>query len=462
MSVPVLVALASPTAEAAIVAELARPPSPVEVVRRCVEVGELLAAAASGVARAALVSDDLRRLDRDALVRLGAVGVGVVGLATDEPGERLLRDLGIAAVFRLTTPVPELAAALVVAASAPVRPPGPAGMVDADVADPATSLPSTERPAGSGLSDVVPAFVDGWVLAVWGPVGSPGRTLTAVNLAAELAMLGVPTLLADADVYGGVVAQVLGLLDEAPGLVAAARAANVGTLDLPALGGYARSVELPGGASMGVLTGLARAERWSELRPASLVRVLELSRQLAAVTVVDCAFCLEADEELAYDVAAPRRNGATLAVLGAAERVLAVGSADPVGLARLVRGLSSLGEAVPGIRPRVVLNRLRGGPVPGDPRRQVTAALERFAGCVPTAVLPEDRAAADATLASGQVLAEVSPAAPLRLALRALAADLVGHAVAPAPRRLGMRRPRRSAAAPVTAAGRPSQPTAGR
>ena len=67
---------------------------------------------------------------------------------------------------------------------------------------------------------------------MWGPTGAPGRTTVAVGLATELARSGVHTLLADADVYGGVVAQVLGFLDEAPGLAAAVRLANNGQLDL--------------------------------------------------------------------------------------------------------------------------------------------------------------------------------------------------------------------------------------
>ena len=44
----------------------------------------------------------------------------------------------------------------------------------------------------------------------------------------------------------------------------------------------------------------------------------------AGVTVVDCSFNVEDDEELSFDTAAPRRNGATLAVLEAADTVLCV------------------------------------------------------------------------------------------------------------------------------------------
>ena len=81
-------------------------------------------------------------------------------------------------------------------------------------------------------------------------------------------------LLVDADTYGGCVAQTLGLLDEAPGIAAACRAADQGLLDLPALSRIAPEV-VPG---LRVLTGLPKAERWPEVRAAALERVLELSR----------------------------------------------------------------------------------------------------------------------------------------------------------------------------------------
>ena len=63
------------------------------------------------------------------------------------------------------------------------------------------------------------------------PTGAPGRSTVALNLAAELAV-HAPTLLVDCDTYGSSVAQSLGLLDEAPGMAAACRAADQGALDL--------------------------------------------------------------------------------------------------------------------------------------------------------------------------------------------------------------------------------------
>ena len=118
---------------------------------------------------------------------------------------------------------------------------------------------------------------------------------------------------------------------------------STGSLDLAALAQAAREVA----PNLRVLTGIVRADRWPELRPAALAEVWARARFLAALTVVDCGFALEQDEELSYDTLAPRRNGATLATLEAADLVLAVGRADPVGVQRLLRTLPEVREAAP-------------------------------------------------------------------------------------------------------------------
>jgi Flp pilus assembly CpaE family ATPase len=156
--------------------------------------------------------------------------------------------------------------------------------------------------------------------------------------------------------------------------------------------------------------------------------VLDEARRLADLVVVDCSFNLEDDEELSFDTAAPRRNGATLAVLDAADTVLCVSGADPVALQRSVRALDDLREVQPDAEPVVVVNQLRRGPVPGDPRTEIAAAVERFAGRDVGFFLPADRNATDASLASGRTLAEVAPGSPLRIALRSLASALAGVA----------------------------------
>jgi Flp pilus assembly CpaE family ATPase len=126
-------------------------------------------------------------------------------------------------------------------------------------------------------------------------------------MAGELAAEGKSVLLVDADSYGASVAAVLGLLDESAGLAQACRLADQGVLDPEALLRIATPVATKLG-TFRVLTGITRADRWTELRAAALSLVLECARNVADVVVVDTGFCLEADEELSFDTMAPERQ----------------------------------------------------------------------------------------------------------------------------------------------------------
>ena len=226
-------------------------------------------------------------------------------------------------------------------------------------------------------------------------------------------------MLADADTYASSVTSRLGLLDDAPGLAAAARAAGQGMLDVRTLAGHA-PVVLPG---VRVLTGITRASRWPELPASSLDVVFQRCRELAAWTVVDCGSVLEADELLMYDTRAPQRNGATLSALQAADVVVVVGGADPVGLQRLVRGLEDLRDAavpVPAARV-VVVNRVRVSAVGRRAEAQVRDALARYGGVGDAHLVPDDPAGLDAALLAGRVLAECAPGSPARAAFEGLA-----------------------------------------
>jgi MinD-like ATPase involved in chromosome partitioning or flagellar assembly len=434
MTLPILTAIADSGWEADVAGELSHDGHGVLVVRRCVDLADLLAAAAAGLARAVVLSGDLRRLDRDAVSRLALAKVAVVGLvaAGDETTERRLRRLGVSHVQPRDATPEALSAAVHAAVSALAT--APAADADPEWADPARELPASPA-VDRATESPRPTTGPGTVVAVWGPAGAPGRSTIAVNLAAELAGLGGSTLLVDADPYGGVVAQLIGVLDEAPGLAAACRLANAGTLELDRLAELALVVR----PDLRVLTGITRAERWVELRPAALRIVLDQARSLAAVTVVDCGFCLEQDEELAYDTAAPRRNGATLAVLAAADQVLCVATADPVGLTRYLRALPDCTAAASGISTTVV-NRLRDSVVgPGDARRQVTRALDRYAGITDVHVVPDDGAGMDSAIAAGRTLAEAAPKSAARIAIRDLARSVAGEPG----RKRGRRRGRR-------------------
>jgi MinD-like ATPase involved in chromosome partitioning or flagellar assembly len=267
-----------------------------------------------------------------------------------------------------------------------------------------------------------PAFPQGTgrLIAVWGPTGAPGRTTVAVNLASELSVKRVPTVLADADVYGGTVAQMLGMLDETSGLAAAARSASNGSLDTVTLARHSRSVN----PHLLVLTGLSRADRWTELRPAAVESIWSTARSLAPLTVVDAGFCVETDEEISFDSLAPRRNGATIATLEEADEVVVVGTADPVGLTRLIRAVHELRAVVPSVNVRVVVNRIRSGPLGGSPGDAAADALRQYAGIDRAVLLPYDLGATDTAMAHGRSLSEVAKSSKLRKAFQQLATGI--------------------------------------
>ena len=286
------------------------------------------------------------------------------------------------------------------------------------------------------------------VIAVWGPTGAPGRTSTAISIAAELAELGNDVALVDADSYGGGVAPWLGLLDETPGFAAACRLAGNDALTRSEFDRVAQYVPVPRG-SLAVLTGLARPSRWPELGSERVERALAAVAGWFDHVVVDVGFNLEADEEIASDLFAPRRNAATLTALEHATRLVAVGSADPLGLSRLMRMHADAAAAAPRARASLVVNRVRAGVVGAAPDGQIAQALQRFGGLAPAALVPDDQPAYDSAMLRALPLPAAAPRSPAREAIRAFVAEeLLGlPASAPARRRLvpGMRRSRRAA-----------------
>lgn len=422
MSLPLLTAV-TPRYEADLVTRLGSSRT-VHVVRRCADLAELLGAAAAGVGRVAAISADLRGLDRGTVRELAAHNLLLLGVHPpgDEAGERMLRRWGVQVVVPADADQARLDAAL-----AELVEVGPVGSATPDETGAAED---DQLPRAPDPRTATPAGAPGQVVAVWGPVGAPGRSTVAVNLAAELAEPGEPVLLADLDTYGASVAQLLAVLDEAPGVAAAVRAADQGTLVPESLIRMAPEVT-PG---LCVLTGMPRPDRWTELREPAVQDVLAACTETVWLTVVDTGFCLEADEELSFDTVAPRRNGATLTALEVADQVVAVGSADPVSLQRLVRGLDEVSQ-VTSAPVTVVVNRLRAGAVGRDPGRRVREALERFAGITDVVLVEEDRAGLDAAVLTGQTLREGCPGSTARAGLRELASRIGGRTLAPPHRR---------------------------
>ncbi|MGH1563389.1 AAA family ATPase [Mumia sp. DW29H23] len=406
MSVPVLIAAGGEPWEADLVAAAVQTDG-IDVVRRCVDVADAVATAASGAVGVALVSVGLAGLDADSVRRIAGTDVLVVAVVDGSmpapDADRRASALGIVSVIPWTrlSAVPQLATAARSATPEHGVPPMTTSRDDAAVPD-------------AGVAR------DGVLTAVWGPAGAPGRSTIARAVAAELAARGRRTVLVDADVDGGTQAAALALLDEVSGLLAATREANAGTLAPEVLAGCLRWID----PDLGVLTGLPRADRWPSLRAAAYEAVLETARELADDVVVDVGFAVDEAEDQGYDSAAPRRTAVTHHTLVVADRVLVVGSPDPVGLSRLTRAVLDLRTRF-GIEPEVVVNRMR--PTLGWSAREVADAVERFTGRRPCAFVPDDRAAIDHCLVHGYTPVEGAQGSAFRTALVTLVDDVAAR-----------------------------------
>lgn len=268
------------------------------------------------------------------------------------------------------------------------------------------------------------------LLAVWGPHGSPGRSTVAMLLSVELARLGRRTALVDADTVAPALALLLGLGDDSPGIAAACRRAELGGLDSAELTRLATVVPTSAG-DLDVLPGINRPTRWPELSAARLTRALQICREWTEETVVDVAGAFDADEEATFDVLGPRRHAATTAVLNEADAIIAVASADPLGISRFLRDYAELRNLTTPTPVTVVINQVRPGPLGLDARGQIRNTLDRFAGIVDPIFLPHDQRAADAVLLHARPMSDLVPRSPLVAGARRLASVLVPGAASP-------------------------------
>ncbi|WP_210648921.1 hypothetical protein [Nocardioides sp. SYSU D00065] len=385
----------------------------VVVLKRCVDVDDLLASVTSGQADVAVVSLDAPGLDPASVDHLRRHAVRPVAVTSTRSEDLDVREhaqrLGITAIVGAG----ELASLPRVVTTFE------------DTAD------TRAREAADVAVPHAETAPDGRLVAVWGPAGAPGRTTVATGLACELARRDVDVVLADLDPYGGSVAQHLGVLDEVSGLLSAARLAAAGQLD-DRFASVCRGV----GDHLAVVTGLPRADRWREVRGAQVDRLLDRARSWGQV-VVDTGFSLE-DEAGAELGGRPSRNALTLAALEQADEVVVVGAADPVGLARLARGLVELRERSTGAPVRVVVNRMRASI--GWSEKEIAQMVEGFSRVAGLHFLPEDRAGLDRALVSGRALVELGDSALVQ-GLAGLADAVFPASVRPvAPRRSGRRR----------------------
>ncbi|MFB9376592.1 CpaE family protein [Kineococcus gynurae] len=380
------------------------------LARRCADQAEALATIAAGIGDVLVVSEPLAAPDTDLVAAAAASGHELLVLLPgghdhDESRRRWVQ-VGARHLARLDDPSEEVVRRIVLAAAGPGPEAGvPGGPSEGDVTPAGTTVPAREGATGR-------------LLAVWGPVGSVGRSTIAVNVAAELADRGAGVLLVDVDTRGAALAQLLGVLDEAPTLLAALRAVAEGRLGAEEL--FALAPEVAPGLAL--LSHSPDPGRWREVRPSALGPLLVLARTAYDWVVVDVGGG-RADDGPAG------RDGVLDAVLDRADATLVVGAADPVGLQRWIRCWSTRDDEPPVPAPVAVLNRVAGSPAA---RREVRDVVRRHAAVAEPVLLPDDPSVAVATTRA-RTLVEATPRGNLRRAVAELADQLDAGLLAPAP-----------------------------
>lgn len=347
------------------------------LARRCVDVADLLAVAHTGRAAAAIVSVDLPGLDVDAVAQLERAGVRVAAV---EPDGTRSDALGIRRRLRI-------------------------GELDDVALDLATE-------------PVDPVAEHAPVVAVWGPGGAPGRSTVSIGLASAAAARGIDTVLLDADTYGGALGQMLSVLDDVSGIVAACRAAN---------NGRAHEVVdhlLDIDPNLRLLTGLPRADMWPQVRTSALEAVITQLRAAARLVVIDCGFSVEPAPGPGAG-----RNQTAVQVLEQADLIVVVGRPEPVGLARLVRAVHDLSEMLPGREPVIAINMMRS--TLGWAERDVRATVARLTGIEPAVHLPLDQSGLDLAAVSGRTPREAAPSSPFVARIEVLASQVLTSLISP-------------------------------
>ncbi|MDQ3646465.1 MAG: AAA family ATPase, partial [Actinomycetota bacterium] len=277
----------------------------------------------------------------------------------------------------------------------------------------AASPPPAPKPASTQ-----PSTPRGKIVAVWGPKGGPGRTTIAAELAAELAAVARDTLLVDADPYGGDMLQLAGILEEVPTVIWAAQMAGKEELDA---GRLALDLRRIGSSGPVILPGLPRSELWPEVSDFGWRQLLVVARASFRFTVCDVGFCLEPDPS-PYPGATEGRNRMARATVAAADHVVAVCRADPVGVKNFLWSFEQLTALVSPDDVYVVVNRVG----PGT-EREIGDLLRRHLGKRPIAYIPDRSQELALAVRQGAPVREVKPGSDISSGMRGLAVALGAH-----------------------------------
>lgn len=358
--------------ESEVVEDLSRTDETHLVQRRCADLTEVIAAARAHLAQTAIISGDIDTLDATLVAELAQTVAVVVVAGSRSAAE--IRRLGDVEV--LSAHAHEISARI--RRDKPIR-------------------RRRQRPHSQGK-----------MVVVWGPRGSHGRSMLVRDLgavaAAQVKSAGSasvePTgtsegvLVVDADTHSPSLAQVYGV-EESSAIIAVARQLDQGRDGTEALH---KVVTRPVGkcGKIELLVGLNTGERWKEISAPVADRLWTPIRTFAPLSIVDVSGGLE------QRVERQDRYAVTRSALGAADVVLHVAAATPVGMRRLIEHVDVGVDIARQARHIAVLTGMRASAVGVGVDSQVDSVLGdlRF----PFAKVSDDRRRLDAVLLSASAM----------------------------------------------------------
>jgi MinD-like ATPase involved in chromosome partitioning or flagellar assembly len=322
-----------------------------------------------------LIAEDVTSfLDARLVQELRLRGRQILGVydPKEPTGKERLLELGVDDVIEDGAPAEEFVRKIgrLLPLTPQLSPDGELAAIAADLDGPdQTGLPGAGHPVHR---------LRGSVCAVGGPPGGCGASEVAVELARAGRRRGDTCMLVDADEVAPSLAQRLGL-PPIPNIRTAIDAVFHGA-------GRLHDALLPvteGGFEL--LAGLANPSDWPQVRPQEAAEVVAELRSLRDHVIVN----VSAHTEDLPRLGAADRYGVTREVLGAADVVIGVGVATPVGVARLISWIADVVLLTPGTPVHLVVNKV---PASRFVRGEVEAEILRNYAPASLHLLPLDAA----------------------------------------------------------------------
>jgi MinD-like ATPase involved in chromosome partitioning or flagellar assembly len=303
-----------------------------KIKRRCVDSVDLMSAVHLGLANKIVVSPDFPNLNIETIVKAKKLGCEIYGIYLQDDLESVekLKNIGVLTNFAINSSEYNKSLKTLIAQL--------------------SNLTEIDK-FSSGLEELtqIPGLT-----SIWGINGSPGRTITSINLAFSLANKNSPTLLIDLDAVAPSVAASLGIVSEVPGISSVIHDALKGRLNIQSF--EKNVIEVNSG--LHVLTGITNPKRWPELRTEGLIQVLKHASQIYPNIVCDLSAVLpETLDPNLNNIDIFRRFDHIPKVLELSTKVIFVLSANPLGLIRSSESLETLSEIYKR-EPLIVLNKV--------------------------------------------------------------------------------------------------------